>query len=39
MSDNKGVLVYCEATGGKLANIAAELLGAGSRLASSLGRN
>ena len=38
MSENKGILVYCESTGGKLASIAAELLGAGRRLASGLGQ-
>jgi electron transfer flavoprotein alpha subunit len=37
MSDNKGILVYCEASNGKLASIATELLGAGSRLAAGLG--
>lgn len=36
MSENMGVLVHCEVTGGKLAPIAIELLGAGSRLASEL---
>jgi electron transfer flavoprotein alpha subunit len=39
MSDNKGVLVYCDINGGKLAPIAMELLGAGSRLASTLGQD
>lgn len=38
MSDNKGVLVYCEAANGALARIATELLGAGSRLAKELGQ-
>ncbi len=38
MPENTGVLVYCEVTGGKLAPIATELLGAGSRLASELGQ-
>jgi electron transfer flavoprotein alpha subunit len=38
MSENTGVLVHCEVTGGKLAPIATELLGAGSRLASELGQ-
>ena len=38
MSENRGVLVHCEVTGGKLAPIATELLGAGSRLASELGQ-
>jgi len=37
MSDNKGVLVYCESQGGKLAPVAAQMLGAGSRLVSALG--
>jgi electron transfer flavoprotein alpha subunit len=36
MSNNKGVLVYCETGGGKLSPLAAELLGAGSRLAAAL---
>jgi len=38
MSENTGVLVHCEVTSGKLAPIATELLGAGSRLASELGQ-
>ena len=38
MFDNTGVLVHCEVTGNKLAPIATELLGAGSRLASELGQ-
>jgi electron transfer flavoprotein alpha subunit len=38
MSDNKGVLVYCEAANDSLARIATELLGAGSRLAKELGQ-
>ena len=38
MSENTGVLVHCEITGGKLAPIATELLGAGSRLANELGQ-
>ena len=38
MSTNTGVLVYCEVAGVKLAPIATELLGAGSRLASELGQ-
>jgi electron transfer flavoprotein alpha subunit len=38
MSENTGVLVHCEVTGGKLAPITTELLGAGSRLASELGQ-
>ena len=37
MTANKNVLVYCETAGGKLAPIATELLGAGSRLAGALG--
>jgi electron transfer flavoprotein alpha subunit len=37
MSENKGILVYCETAGGKLAPIAAELLGAGSRLLTASG--
>jgi electron transfer flavoprotein alpha subunit len=37
MSDNKGILVYCETTGGKLTPMATELLGAGSRLATASG--
>jgi len=38
MSENTGVMVYGEVTGGRLAPIATELLGAGSRLASELGQ-
>jgi electron transfer flavoprotein alpha subunit len=38
MSENTGVLVYCEVAGDRLAPIATELLGAGSRLASELGQ-
>jgi electron transfer flavoprotein alpha subunit len=38
MSDNKGVLVYCETTEGKLSSMATELLGASSRLARELGQ-
>jgi len=38
MSENTGVLVHCEVTVGKLAPIATELLGAGSRLATELGQ-
>jgi electron transfer flavoprotein alpha subunit len=34
---NKDVLVYCEVGGGKLTSLSAELLGAGSRLASTAG--
>jgi electron transfer flavoprotein alpha subunit len=37
MSENKGVLIYCETAGGKLTSTAQELLGAGSRLATTLG--
>jgi electron transfer flavoprotein alpha subunit len=39
MSTNTGVLVYCETAGGGLAPIAAELLGAGGRLAAELGED
>ena len=38
MSEHTGILVHCEVAGGKLASIAAELLGAGSRLAGELGQ-
>ena len=38
MSEYKGVLVHCEIAEGKLAPIATELLGAGSRLANDLGQ-
>jgi electron transfer flavoprotein alpha subunit len=38
MSENKGILVYCEADNGKLTPMATELLGAGSRLAAASGR-
>lgn len=38
MSNNTGVLVYCEVSGEKLAPISLEVLGAGSRLARSLGQ-
>jgi electron transfer flavoprotein alpha subunit len=38
MSESKGVLVYCEASEGKLASIGLELLGAGRNLANSLGQ-
>ena len=38
MSEHTGVLVHCEVADGKLASIAAELLGAGSRLAAELGQ-
>jgi electron transfer flavoprotein alpha subunit len=37
MAEYKGILVYCEAANGKLEPIAAELLGAGSRLAAETG--
>jgi len=37
MADSKGILVFCEITEGKLAQISTELLGAASRLASDLG--
>jgi electron transfer flavoprotein alpha subunit len=37
MSENKGVLVYCEASDGKLTPISVELIGAGSKLVTSLG--
>ena len=39
MSENKGVLVICENSYGKLAPIAIEMLGAGSRLAQELGQD
>ena len=38
MAENIGILVYCESADGKLAPMAMELLGAGSRLAQSLGQ-
>jgi electron transfer flavoprotein alpha subunit len=38
MADYKGILVCCEIADGKLAHIATELLGAGSRLAADLGQ-
>jgi electron transfer flavoprotein alpha subunit len=37
MATDKGVLVHCEVAGGRLAPVAAEILGAGSRLAAELG--
>jgi electron transfer flavoprotein alpha subunit len=37
MSDNKGVLVYCETAAGKLTPMAVELLGGGGRLAKDTG--
>lgn len=39
MSENKGVLVVCENSHGKLSSITIELLGAGSRLAQELGQD
>jgi electron transfer flavoprotein alpha subunit len=39
LSDNKGVLVVCENSHGKLSSITIELLGAGSRLAQELGQD
>jgi electron transfer flavoprotein alpha subunit len=38
MADYKGVMVFCEAVGGKLASSATELLGGGKKLASDLGQ-
>ena len=38
MSENKGVMVFCETADGKLSSIATELLGAGSQLAKELGQ-
>ncbi len=38
MSEHKGIMVYCETAGGKLAVIASEMLGAGSKLAVELGQ-
>lgn len=38
MSENKGILVYCEVNEGKLASISLELLGAGRNLADNLGQ-
>jgi electron transfer flavoprotein alpha subunit len=37
VSENKGILVYCETTGDKLTPLTTELLGAGSRLAAAMG--
>ena len=37
MSDNKGVMVHCEAAEGKLTALATELLGCGRKLADELG--
>ena len=36
MAENKGVLVLCETTEGKLASISTELLGGGKKLATDL---
>jgi electron transfer flavoprotein alpha subunit len=38
MAENKGVLVFCETKGDKLATIATELLGCGRKLAGDLGQ-
>lgn len=38
MADNKGVLIFCEITEGKLSSIATELLGCGRGLANELGQ-
>ncbi len=38
MSDNKGVMVFCEVTEGKLSAITTELLGCGRKLANDLGQ-
>jgi len=38
MAEYKGVMIFCEAAGGKLASSAAELLGGGKKLASDLGQ-
>jgi electron transfer flavoprotein alpha subunit len=38
MAENKGVMVYCETAGGKLAAISTELLGGGRKLADDLGQ-
>lgn len=38
MSDNQGVMVYCEVVDGKLAPVVLELLGVGGRLATDLGQ-
>jgi len=37
MAEHKGVMVYCETAGGRLASIAAEGLGCGRKLADELG--
>jgi len=39
MTDNSGVLVFCEVGDGKLMPIATEILGAGNKLASDLGQS
>jgi electron transfer flavoprotein alpha subunit len=39
MSEYKGVMVFCESAGGKLAPISAELLGIGSKLAAEVGQD
>ncbi len=38
MTENKGVMVYCESTGGRLAAIATEGLGCGRKLADEIGQ-
>jgi electron transfer flavoprotein alpha subunit len=38
MAEYKGVMIFCEAVGGKLASSAAELLGGGRKLADDLGQ-
>lgn len=38
MTEGNGILVFCEADGGKLTPMATELLGAGSRMATASGR-
>jgi len=38
MAEYKGVMTFCEVSGGKLASIATELLGGGRKLASDLGQ-
>ena len=38
MAEYKGVMIFCEATEGKLASIATELLGGGRKLANDLGQ-
>lgn len=39
MTENKGVMIFCEVSEGKLASIATELLGAGRQLAADLGQD